>query len=362
MKRILGIAVLLTALTGIRAASTLPVEGSLIQVDDTLLQYSGRVSFRHPGKVEFTYPGVQVKARFEGTSVRMVAKPKSGYFMVSVDSGKAFKVAFTGEKDSVVTLASALPQGDHVVEIMYAIEGYEMRPEFRGLVLDEGCRLLPLPERQGLKIEFVGNSITCGYGNESTSPHDPFDYATENHYYTYAAETCRRLGAQEQVIARSGIGVYRNYDGPREGTPEYCMPVQYEYTFFDDKSERWDFSRFTPDIVCVNLGTNDTSTDNYDADRLKQAYKDFLKMVRKNNPTAKIVFLTGSMMGGKELQLVRTTLDDVVKAARKKGDKRVYRFDFTPQDGHLGYGADWHPSIRQHQKMADELTPFLRGL
>ena len=42
--------------------------------------------------------------------------------------------------------------------------------------------------------------------------------------------------------------------------------------------------------------------------------------------------------------------------------KQVYRFDFTPIDGSLGYGTDWHPSLQRHQKMADELTPFLQKL
>ena len=52
----------------------------------------------------------------------------------------------------------------------------------------------------------------------------------------------------------------------------------------------------------------------------------------------------------------------MTEEAHKAGDKLVYRFDFSPQTGDLGYGTDWHPSLRQHQRMADELTPFLRQL
>ena len=28
----------------------------------------------------------------------------------------------------------------------------------------------------------------------------------------------------------------------------------------------------------------------------------------------------------------------------------------------IAYGASWHPSLLQQQRMADELTPFLRKL
>ncbi|MBQ3362191.1 MAG: lipase, partial [Prevotella sp.] len=58
----------------------------------------------------------------------------------------------------------------------------------------------------------------------------------------------------------------------------------------------------------------------------------------------------------------RQTLNEVVAEANKQGDKEVYRFDFTPQTGSLKFGASWHPSKWQHQKMAAELTAYLREL
>ena len=70
----------------------------------------------------------------------------------------------------------------------------------------------------------------------------------------------RSLGAVASIIARSGIGAYRNYGEAKTGSPGYNMPAQYDYTLYNDKSEHWDFSRWQPDIVCINLGTNDLST------------------------------------------------------------------------------------------------------
>ena len=267
-----------------------------------------------------------------------------------------------GARDSVVTLATALPQGQHTVRLMYIIEGYDLKPSFWGFVLDSGATLLPPPALPSKTIEFIGNSITCAYGNESISEADHFEYETENHYYSYAQMTARNLGAQAHVVARSGIGVYRHYGGPKTGTPENVMTTEYEYTNLYDRSERWDFRRYQPQVVCINLGTNDLSTNNYDVKRFKQAYQQFYKQVRGHNPQAKIVFLTGSMMGGKELEIAKKTLNELVDEAKKSGDQQVYRFDFTPHNGSLKYGADWHPSIWQHQFMAAELTSYLRQL
>ena len=255
---------------------------------------------------------------------------------------------------------------------MYVIEGYEFFPEFWGFVLDKGKKLVDAPALPSRKIEFIGNSITCGYGNEGLKKEEHFDYATENHYYSYASITARNLNAQHWVVARSGIGAYRNYDGPKTGNPESNMLVQYEYVGYAWKPElrheatflreKWDFGRYQPDVICINLGTNDTSTNNYDLKLLKQNYKKLLQMVRLHNPKAKIVFLSGSMLYNKELQQVKQLLDEVTAEAKKAGDNEVYRFDMAPISGDEWYGNDWHPNVYQDEKMAGELTAYLRSL
>ncbi len=318
------------------ASTTLPMKGTIVKPTDKNIQYIGRICFQNPERPRFTFPGTQINACFTGTSLKLWAKPKSGYFMAQIDQSEPFKVALMGERDSVITIAAALPQGCHTVRLMYVIEGYELKPDFRGFILDTGSTLLPPPALPERTIEFIGNSITCGYGNEAM---------TENHYLTYAQLTCRALDAYAHVVARSGIGVYRSYDGPKAGTPDNVMTTEYEYTNLYDRSEKWDFSRYQPQLVCINLGTNDLSTNNYDVKLLKAAYKKFLKQVRSHNPQAKIVYL-----------------NEVVDEAHKAGDNQVYRFDFIPQTGDIHFGASWHPSKWQHEKMAAELTAYLRSL
>ena len=341
MRKCLFIALLAIVSHSVSAIKTIPIKGTVVSPTDVNIRYTGRISFTNPERPTWNYPGIQIMAAFEGTSLRMMAKPQSGYFVAQIDQAEPFKVAFRGERDSVVTLATALPDGCHTV-------------------------------RLSRKIEFIGNSITCGYGNEGLNKNDHFDYATENHYYSYASITARNLEAQHWVVARSGIGAYRNYGEAKTGSPGSCMPMQYEYTGYawnpDFRNqptflgEKWDFSRYQPDVICINLGTNDTSTNNYDLDLLKQGYQKLLKQVRDHNPKAKIVFLTGSMLYNKELQEVKQLLDEVTAEAQKSGDKEVYRFDIAPISGEEFYGNDYHPNVYQDEKMAAELTPYLRQL
>ena len=370
-KLLMTIVLAVSAITAF-AIVTVPVKGTVVSPSDPNIRYAGRISFTNPERPAWNFPGIQIMAAFEGTSLRMMAKPQSGYFMAQIDQAEPFKVAFRGERDSVATLATALSEGCHLVRLMYIMEGYEYFPEFWGFVLDQGRKLVEAPTFPSRKIEFIGNSITCGYGNEGLCKEEHFDYATENHYYSYASIAARHLEAQHWVVARSGIGAYRNYGEPQTGSPDSCMPVQYEYTGYAWKSdlrneptflrEKWDFSRFQPDVVCINLGTNDLSTNNYDLALLKAGYQKLLGMVRQHNPQAKIVFLTGSMLQSQELLEARRLLDEVSAEARKAGDSEIYRFDLSPIEGEEWYGNDWHPNIYQDEKMADELTAYLRKL
>lgn len=331
-----------------------------IPASDSYLFYMGRVSRILPDVIRFTYPGVSIWADFEGTLLRMKVKPGSGAFMVGIDDLQPYRLQL-GVNDSIVSLAEGLPAGIHRVKLMYAVEGHDLKPEFYGFYLDEGCRLVQIPELPARRIEFIGDSMTCGYGVESENPKAPFTYETENHYYTYAAETARALQAQHLVVARSGIGIYRNYNGPRDGNDD-CMPAMYEQTLFMNPDEHWEHRLFVPDVVCVNLGTNDVSTKGYDKVLLQNAYRDFVGYLRKVYPQAKLVLLTGSMLNGKGLADVKEALDTVTAERQSQGDMNVFRFDMSPQNGSLGYGASYHPSRRQHQKMALELTAYLRKL
>lgn len=331
----------------------------LFHPSDKNIQYIGRTEDSNPDSPVFTYPGVQIRTGFTGTSLEMMCKLHSGYFMAEIDGGEPFKISFIG--NTVVNLARDLKDGTHQAIVTYIGEGYENQPEFHGFFVDKGKTLAPAAPLPTRKIEFIGNSITCGYGIEAKSEAEHYEEKTANFYYTYAARTARNLNAQALVVARSGIGVYRSYNGPRTGD-KVNMNTEYPNTLLYNDKYKWDFSRYTPDLVCINLGTNDTSTTGADSLLLLKGFKNLYHQVRSHYPMAKIVLLCGCMMSGNQLLSAQQALDTTLDYAHQQGDSEVYRFDFTPHDGSLGYGADWHPSMRQHEKMANELTPFLKKL
>lgn len=344
---------LLIATLPLLVSSGMSAEDTKIPASHPEINYMGRIHWDEKGNGSFTFPGTSALFNFKGTSLKMATSPGSGKFIVEIDGKKPVPVNFS-PSDSVMIIADNLADTIHNAKIVYAIEGYEFHPQFRAFYTDG--EIMPKDKRPDLKIEFIGNSITCGYGVEEDDPQKGFSYDTENHTLSYAYKTAQALNADFNVVSRSGIGIYRNYGSPKEGDVK-TMPLEYDYTLLYNHDYKWDFSKFIPNVVCINLGTNDTSEGNYDIDLFENNYRNFLKHLRDVYPDTKIVLLTGSMLQGEDLNKVKEVLDRLASE-----DSNFYRFDMSPQTGELGYGADYHPSRQQAQKMADELTAYLTYL
>lgn len=341
-------------LTAICLLHSLPaLSATRIPANHPDISYMGRIHWDEQGHGLFNYPGTTALLRFEGTALDMETSPGSGKFIVEIDNGQPQQIVYT-PTDSLLTIARNLPDTIHTARITYAIEGYEFNPQFRSFTVDG--KILPANEKHDLKIEFIGNSITCGYGIEDDNKDNGFSYDTENHTLTYAYQAARELNADFNVVARSGIGIYRNYGSPVEGDTK-TMPLEYDYTLLYNHDYEWDHSSFHPDIICINLGTNDTSEGKYDIALYESHYRDFLAHLRQLHPDSKIVLLTGCMLQEPALTDVKEVLDRLAQE-----DPATYRFDMSPQTGELGYGASYHPSKLQADKMASELIPFLRTL
>lgn len=221
----------------------------------------------------------------------------------------------------------------------------------------------PCSER---RIEFVGDSITCGFGIEGKSVCDNFKTSTENPLINYASLTANELCAEYQLTSWTAIGVYSNSvkdESVTEPDNAWTMPVIYDYT---DKGtdgnlgfepEKWDFSRFAPQLIVVNLGTNDKDFTRGIPERtaaFENCYREFIAHIREKNPQAHIICALGAM--GREL------LPQVENAVKSLADERITSLGFDVQREEDGIGSEWHPSAVTHRKMADKLIAEIKRL
>jgi lysophospholipase L1-like esterase len=329
--------------------------GSSGNPGEPAVRFVGRTDTRQAGAVRFGWSGSGILFRFSGTGASVRLDDSAGFFTLLVD-GQQQPNLETTRGARTYPVASGLAAGNHEVRLCRRTEGHQGLTNFLGVEFGAGGVLLPPPPAAARRIEVIGDSITCGYGNEGQNP-CPFTPDTEDHYRTYAAIAARNLDAELVTVAWSGKGIIYNYGNDRNEP----MPALYDRALPQDSSSVWDFSRFTPHVVVINLGTNDFSTDgDPDEATFSNAYRDFVRQLRNRYPSAWILCLAPTLLGGDDLTRAQTYINGVVNGLRSAGDAKIeaHSLVFTT----TGAGCDYHPSLETHASMAGALTTKLRSL
>lgn len=355
LKSGLKFAVAIAALVAAQAGAAV-----LIPPADSHLLYTGRVDWRNATAPLLTWPGTSIEGRFTGgtLAVRLDDQLGHNFYSVYLDGKLEQPVVLQADKGSrSYVVASGLPPGPHSFLLTKRTEGEEGATTFEGLELADGATLLEPPPRKQRKIEFFGDSITSGMGDES--PDDGPDHLAKdkNNFMSYAGITARNLDAEAHFISQSGIGLMVSWF-------PFTMPEYFGQLNGAGKNDsKWDFSTWTPDVVVINLLQNDKwlidrekrlipAPD--DAERV-QRYRAFVQEIRKRYPRAYIVCALGSMdatqAGSKWPDVVRTA---VAQIAQETGDARIATL-FFPFNGFFG-----HPRIKQNQANAALLTALIK--
>ncbi|MFQ3580196.1 MAG: lipase, partial [Bacteroidales bacterium] len=213
--------------------------------DFNAIRFFGRMEKIDKNTVRFGYSGAKIETRFTGTSIKaLLSSPeKENYLFVIIDNGLPYKLYLNNSETQYITLAENLPDTIHSIELIKITESLQGYIDFGGFLTEKGKHLLPPTTNYNMEIHFIGNSITCGYGIESFDENETFEPHTENFYDTYAGITARYLGASYQVVARSGIGMYRNYGSPNTGSDD-CMFAIYDRIFYDKPEPVYNFKKY----------------------------------------------------------------------------------------------------------------------
>ena len=231
-----------------------------------------------------------------------------------------------------------------------------------------GRDVKPAEDKERL-IEFVGDSITCGYGVDDEVKEHNFSTTTEDVTRAYAYKTAGLLDADYSMVSFSGYGIISGYsDGETkvsaQTVPQYYTKLGYSWSgngMFSPAMLDWDFSKRQPDVIVINLGTNDDSYCKNIEERCleyQQEYVNFLKTVRENNPDAVIIGALG-VMGQNLCPYVEAA---IAQYSEETGDTNVSYLMFDQQDQRDGLAADWHPTETTHEKAAQKLAEKIKSV
>jgi len=346
-----------------------------------LLQCFGRIRPDPDGKaLWFNWTASGFALRFHGSTLKVRLKgmpqPMTAPFLtehivvrpmigVHADGGALQRISLDDSTREICVFDG--PEGDHTIEIRKLSENVMGKCALVSAETDG--TFLPPPKKSALRIEIAGDSITCGYGNEGTEP--GLRTEEENAELTYGFLAAKELGADYSAVCVSGCGI----------CDPSCFPALQNrgmdslYPFADapmdrilsgEPTLRWDFAAHPSDAVVLCLGTNDAleiagcGFTEESFRRFRREYRALLENIRRcNGEKSWIVCALGPM----DYYLWDEILELVQAYIRDTGDTRVKTLKFGMINAAIeGLGADGHPSLRTHRRMAAELTAFLRPL
>lgn len=288
-------------------------------------------------------------------------------FAVFVDGRRVVDELLSESRRSYKIENPAAKNGGALVEIIKLSESAVSVFAIELISTGPDGAISPAPER-ALFVEFIGDSITCGYGIDNEGADKPFSTATQDCVKAYAFKAAEALGADLSLVAASGYGVVSGFTSGHKSEGN-TIPGVYDKvgitrkaaSGFDASETIWDFGGRKTDYVVINLGTNDNSYTRGLAKleaEFAEAYLAFLLRVREHNPEATIICALG-IMGDHLFEPIMAAVDAYVNLT---GDGRIAAFKFGPRGGGEGFASDGHPTEATNERAALELTEFIRGL
>ncbi len=324
----------------------------IIPPDSPLIQYTGRVIENKTRGAIFDWPGVSFQVNIKETEVGFLLDGARNNLWVKVD-GKPVTTWVCGPALAPYWVRNLSP-GWHRLEIIKRTEGLFGPVLFKGMILGPRGEARTPPSAPTRRIEFLGDSWICGYGDEATTLHCKDLRPFENADLAFGAQAARELNAEAHLTAFSGRGVVRNYGDPSTASKE-PFDALWARTLVESTDCPWDFHRWIPDAVVIHLGLNDfSSPPRADPQFFMDRYRQLLQQVRAAYPQAWIFCFTTT--GWPYFSpLVREAVD----SANRWGDKKVLFVGYASVPL-SELGCDYHPLAVAHRHLADLLVPVIR--
>ncbi len=339
-----------------------------VELDRKELCYTGRINRRNPLKPEFVFPASSLRFRFFGRAASVRITNRCCYWksvIGAIVDGAQLRFDLEDKGATVITLVEEEEEQEHDILLFKRMDACH---EFvlESLELSEGSRLLLPPERPKRRMEVYGDSVSAGEVSEAVryigreDPEHNGEYS--NSWYSYAWLTARKLGAEIYDIAQGGIALM-------DGTgwfhaPDYIgMETAWNKLHYNpDQGEpvEWDFSKYTPHVVVVAVGQNDSNPEDYmkadyDCEKARlwrDRYQAFIRRLREQYPQAHVICCTTLLAHDAAWDR------SIEQVCRELQDKKVSHYVFRRN----GRGTPGHLRIPEAEEMAEELAAYIESL
>lgn len=270
------------------------------------------------------------------------------YVKVIIDGTKRQRFAVVNGSEKLII--EGLSNKRHRVEVIKVTES-DTPLLFDSLVLfGKEAMLNKPPLNSPRRIEFIGDSMTAGYGVLANNTETAYNTYQQDGTYSYAYLTAERFGADARYICISGKGIVCNCEGNYEDvkTGEY---YNRQTRLGGVCNDGWE-----PQVVVINIGTNDCCGNAGDKEFVSAA-KSLLAKVRERYKDAHIVWAYGVMT-----QRFSDTIREIIRELSKT-DKKVHFLYAESIDGNPSEnGAACHPNVKASIRVSNLLYKKIRAV
>ena len=322
-----------------------------ISLDDENLLYRGRVS----DSKKFSLTGSGLSFSISGGSIW-------ASFTIDNKAKAALNIVINGDDKTLILrpgshrylIADELPQGSHKINILKRNEAGKGSVQLTKLEINSSHHLMHT-QRQQHRLLAIGDSITCGYGNEATHNDEGNTVSNQNGYQTYSAIAARALQSDLMIVCWSGRGISRNRSLKNDDVG--LLPQLYQYILPNEAQQNWQPGDFVADHILINLGTNDNANSKtkgkLNKDLYLNAYQSFINTLRNDHPDAHLIFAIGPMNAGE----ISHWLPELVEK-----NENSSTLIFTPFTDNSEIGGHYHPHVSKHIKMSEQLSEHINSL
>jgi lysophospholipase L1-like esterase len=325
-----------------------------IKANDTAVRYTGRTQIQPDGSVTFDWVGTYLETRFTGGVLSLkITEIGTSYYNVFVD-GTLHQVVKVCGTDTLINFVSNVNRKMHSLRIQKRTEGEFGKTTIHQFLLASSGYLQEEPKVRTRHIEFIGNSLTCGYGAEGKNRDEPFKLETENCNLSFSTITARYFDADYSLLAHSGKGAVRNY-GDSVRVSAVTMKNKMLQTFDEGSTQQWNFTDYRPDLVVINLGTNDFSIEPqpYKSEFI-ESYTQMLKQLRQHYGNIPILCIYCCTVPAPVYSFYEASVDAM-------NDPNIFLLKMKNDllNDTTDLGAVWHPNYNGHRKMAMNIIPYI---
>ena len=161
--------------------------------------------------VEFTFTGTKAEITIVGDNIATDSSCDTSHARIAIYLNDNLVIdALVEEIEKNYTVLKSETEQEVTIRVVKLSESADSTVGIKQVTVTSNGIIQPTPDKRH-RIEFIGDSITCGFGVAEEDPEGMYSTSSENATKAYAYKTAETLNADYSMVSFSGYGIISGY-------------------------------------------------------------------------------------------------------------------------------------------------------